>query len=51
MSLKSLPKYFLYKFLNDKFAHEVKQLEPSLANDDNWQETLSNYKKMIMKCC
>jgi len=42
---KIITQVFLYKFLNDKFAHEVKQLEPKLANDDNWQETLSNYKK------
>jgi type I restriction enzyme M protein len=42
---KIITQVFLYKFLNDKFAHEVKQLEPALADDDNWQETLSNYKK------
>ena len=42
---KIISQVFLYKFLNDKFAHEVKQLEPKLANDDNWQDTLSNYKK------
>lgn len=42
---KIITQVFLYKFLNDKFAHEVKQLEPALANDDNWQETLSNYTK------
>jgi type I restriction enzyme M protein len=42
---KIITQVFLYKFLNDKFAHEVKQLEPTLANDDNWQDTLSNYKK------
>ena len=42
---KIITQVFLYKFLNDKFAHEVKKLEPALANDDNWQETLSNYKK------
>jgi len=42
---KIITQVFLYKFLNDKFAYEVKQLEPALANDDNWQDTLSNYKK------
>lgn len=42
---KIITQVFLYKFLNDKFAHEVKQLEPALAKDDHWQETLSNYKK------
>jgi type I restriction enzyme M protein len=42
---KIITQVFLYKFLNDKFAYEVKQLAPALANKDNWQETLSNYKK------
>ncbi len=42
---KIITQVFLYKFLNDKFAYEVKQLEPALENDDNWQETLSNYPK------
>ena len=42
---KIITQVFLYKFLNDKFAHEVKKLEPALFNDDNWQETLSNHKK------
>lgn len=42
---KIITQVFLYKFLNDKFAHEIKQLEPSLAKDENWQKTLSNYKK------
>jgi type I restriction enzyme M protein len=42
---KIITQIFLYKFLNDKFAHEIKQLEPALSNDDNWQETLSSYKK------
>ena len=42
---KIITQVFLYKFLKDKFAYEVKHLEPALANDDNWQETLSNYKK------
>jgi type I restriction enzyme M protein len=42
---KIITQVFLYKFLNDKFAYEVKQLEPALANDENWQGTLSNYKK------
>ena len=42
---KIITQVFLYKFLNDKFAHQVKQLEPALANDHNWQDTLSNYNK------
>ena len=31
---------FLYKFLNDKFAYEVKQLNPELAEANNWQEAI-----------
>ena len=42
---KIITQVFLYKFLNDKFAHEVKQIEPALANDKDWQTTLSNYPK------
>jgi type I restriction enzyme M protein len=42
---KIITQVFLYKFLNDKFAYEVKKIEPKLANDNNWQETLSSYKK------
>jgi type I restriction enzyme M protein len=42
---KIITQVFLYKFLNDKFAHEIKQLEPALADDDQWQDTLSKYKK------
>ncbi len=42
---KIITQVFLYKFLNDKFAYEVKKIEPKLANDDNWQVTLSNYKE------
>ncbi len=42
---KIITQVFLYKFLNDKFAYEVKQLEPSLANDKDWQKKLSKYKK------
>jgi len=41
---KIITQVFLYKFLNDKFAYEIKQLEPKLENDVNWQETLSKYK-------
>ena len=42
---KIITQVFLYKFLNDKFAHEVKQIEPALAKDKDWQTTLSNYPK------
>jgi type I restriction enzyme M protein len=42
---KIITQVFLYKFLNDKFAYEVKQIEKSLANDENWQATLKSYSK------
>jgi type I restriction enzyme M protein len=31
---------FLYKFLNDKFSHEVKKMRPELAQAENFQEAL-----------
>ncbi|MCF6319404.1 MAG: type I restriction-modification system subunit M, partial [Proteobacteria bacterium] len=40
---KIITQVFLYKFLNDKFAYEIKQIEPKLANDKDWQQTLKEY--------
>lgn len=31
---------FLYKFINDKFAYEIKQLDPKLQESDNWEKTI-----------
>lgn len=42
---KIITQVFLYKFLNDKFAYEVKQIEKGLASDENWEDTLKNYKQ------
>jgi len=42
---KIITQVFLYKFLNDKFAYEIKKLEPALAEDEHWQDTLAKYKK------
>lgn len=42
---KIITQVFLYKFLNDKFAHEVKQLDARLANAKDWQAELQQYKK------
>ncbi|MFA5298731.1 MAG: class I SAM-dependent DNA methyltransferase [Lutibacter sp.] len=42
---KIITQVFLYKFLNDKFAYEVKRIDKNLATDENWQETLKNYSK------
>ncbi len=37
---KIITQVFLYKFLNDKFAFEVKQLNKDLAKADNWQKAI-----------
>lgn len=42
---KIITQVFLYKFLNDKFAFEVKQLDKKLAKAENWEEALKKYKK------
>jgi type I restriction enzyme M protein len=40
---KIITQVFLYKFLNDKFIHEIKLVEPKLAQTDNLQEALQAY--------
>jgi type I restriction enzyme M protein len=40
---KIITQVFLYKFLNDKFVHEVKQLDQNIAQADNWEEALKSY--------
>ncbi|AOW17117.1 N-6 DNA methylase [Polaribacter vadi] len=37
---KIITQVFLYKFLNDKFAYEVKQLNPALAKVEKWQKAI-----------
>ena len=37
---KIITQVFLYKFLNDKFAHEVKRIEPALAEAESWENAL-----------
>ncbi len=37
---KIITQVFLYKFLNDKFAHAAKQIRPDLAGADNWGEAI-----------
>ena len=37
---KIITQVFLYKFLNDKFAHEVKRIEPRLAKAKSWEDAL-----------
>ena len=38
---KIITQVFLYKFLNDKFAHEAKRIDPKLASLDSWEEEIS----------
>lgn len=46
---KIITQVFLYKFMNDKFGYEVKQIEPSLQTDENdenaksWEEKIGEY--------
>jgi type I restriction enzyme M protein len=42
---KIITQIFLYKFLNDKFAHEVKLIEPALAKADSWEDALRKKSK------
>ncbi len=34
---------FLYKFMNDKFGYEVKQLETKLATAESWEKEIATY--------
>lgn len=38
---KIITQVFLYKFLNDKFAFEAKQIDSNLAKADNWEQAIS----------
>lgn len=40
---KIITQMFLYKFLNDKFGYEVKLLEPTLKNAENWEKEIAKY--------
>lgn len=42
---KIITQVFLYKFLNDKFVYEVKQLDDKVAKAENWEEVLNGYTK------
>ncbi len=42
---KIITQVFLYKFLNDKFAFEVKQLDSKLAKVESWEAAIKKYKK------
>lgn len=40
---KIITQVFLYKFMNDKFGHEVKQLDSNLKNSPNWEQEIAAY--------
>lgn len=40
---KIITQVFLYKFMNDKFGYEVKQLEPKLATAESWEKEIVQY--------
>jgi type I restriction enzyme M protein len=51
---KIITQVFLYKFLNDKFAHEVKRLDPALAAAPSWEDALrampeTDYELLLMQ--
>ena len=35
---KIITQVFLYKFMNDKFVYEVKQIEPKLRDAESWEK-------------
>lgn len=40
---KIITQVFLYKFMNDKFGYEVKQLDPKLAKAESWEKEIATY--------
>lgn len=38
---KIITQVFLYKFLNDKFVYEIKQIDETIANAENWEDALN----------
>ncbi len=40
---KIITQVFLYKFMNDKFGYEVKQMEPKLAAAESWEKEIATY--------
>ena len=51
---KIITQVFLYKFLNDKFAHEVKRIDPSLGEVESWEDVLrdlneEDYELLLMQ--
>ena len=51
---KIITQVFLYKFLNDKFVYEIKQLDERIAKAENWEEAVDSlsqdeYEMLIMQ--
>lgn len=42
---KIITQVFLYKFINDKFVYEVKQLDNKVAKAEKWEDVLNKYSK------
>jgi type I restriction enzyme M protein len=40
---KIITQVFLYKFMNDKFGYELKQLDKKLHQSDNWEQLIAAY--------
>jgi len=40
---KIITQAFLYKFMNDKFSYEVKELDTKLKNAANWEQEIAKY--------
>ncbi|RDI37199.1 HsdM family class I SAM-dependent methyltransferase [Aquicella lusitana] len=40
---KIITQMFLYKFMNDKFGYEVKQLDSRLKNAESWEKEIAKY--------
>lgn len=46
---KIITQVFLYKFLNDKYIHEIKKIDKSIAAAENWEEALQAYTEKDIK--
>lgn len=40
---KIITQVFLYKFMNDKFGHEVKLIDAKLRDSENWEQDIATY--------
>lgn len=40
---KIITQVFLYKFMNDKFSYEIKQLDTRLSDAENWEQEIAKY--------